>query len=193
MKPLDALKQPVDKEAARRLASDIARLLGSKPVANSKVVLGEAFCPFKVACHTDAFFCSVLVSDRSYSFRAKHRKETAAIADCAEFCVSLKHEVSHMGLRKRLGAVSSALGTDVFTQMWTPEAEVEPQLMQERLLGVFLKLDFNAFDELFVSQMTLSARGAIKSAEHCASQVLWMRELFDIVFRDAWNRHNSAS
>lgn len=192
MKPLEGLQQPVDKETARRHASDIASLLGSKAAANFKVVLGQSFCPFKVSYHTDAFFCSVFVSDRSYEFRAKHRKETAAIADCAEYCVSLKHEVAHMGLRKRLSAVSNALGIDVFTQMWTPESEVEPHLMREQILEAIRKLDFAGFDELFVSQMMLSAVGRIKSAEHCASQIRAMRDLFEIVFRDAWKRHNSS-
>ena len=192
MKPLDTLKQSVDEEAARCLASDIGRLLGSKPVANSKVVVGGVFCPFKVPFHTDAYFCFIFVSDASYSFTAKHRKETAAIADCAEFCVSLKHEIPHMGLRKQLASVSGALGIGVFTQKWTPETEIEPRLMQEPILAAFRRLDFGAFDELFVSQMMLSARGEIKSAEHCAEQVRRMRELFGFIFRDAWDRHNSA-
>ena len=192
MNPLDVLKQPVDKEAARHLASDIGMLLGSKAVANSKVVVGEAFCPYKVPFHTEAFFCFVFVSDVSFSFTAKHRKSTAAIADCAEFCVSLKHIVPYMGLRKQLASVSGALGIDVFTQKWTPEAEVESRLMQEPILAAFRRLDFSAFDELFVSQMMLSAKGEIKSAEHCAEQVRRMRELFDSIFRDAWDRHNSA-
>jgi hypothetical protein len=95
-----------------------------------------------------------------------------------------------MGLRKQLGAVSHVLGIDVFTQKWTPETEVEPQLMQAQILAAFRRLDFDAFDELFVSQMMLSAKGAIKSAEHCAEQVRWMRELFDIVFQNTWNRHH---
>jgi hypothetical protein len=56
----------------------------------------------------------------------------------------------------------------------------------------FRQLDYAAFDELFVSQMQLNAKGTIKSAEHCAEQIRCMRELFDVVFRDAWNRHNSA-
>jgi hypothetical protein len=192
MKALDTLKQSVDKEAARNLASDIARLLGSKPVANSKIVVGEVFCPYKIPFHTDAFFCFVLVSDATYSFRAKHRKNTAAISDCGEFCVSVKREVPHMGLRKQLCKVSGALGIDVFTQRWTPEAEVEPRLLHEPILEAFRRLDFGGFDELFVSQMMLSAKGEIKSAEHCAEQIRRMRELFDIIFRDAWNRHNSA-
>jgi hypothetical protein len=88
MKPLDALKHPVDKEVARRLASDIGRLLGSKPAINSEVVLGETFYPFKVPYHTGAFFCSVFISDGIYSFRVKHRKETAAIADSQNFVLA---------------------------------------------------------------------------------------------------------
>lgn len=193
MKPLDVLKQPVDKNAARRLASEIGRLLGSKPVANSKVIVGEAFCPYKVPFHTDAFFCFVSVSDSSYSFRATHRKETPAIADCAEFCISLKREVPHMGLGKQIGLVSNALGIDVFTQVWTPEAEVGRHLMQDHILLAFRRLDFSAFDELFVSQMMLSSKGALQSPDHCAEQIRRMRELFEIVFRDAWNRHHQPN
>ena len=97
-----------------------------------------------------------------------------------------------MGLRKQLASVSAALGIDVYTQKWTPEAEVEPRLMQEPIFSAFRRLDFSAFDELFVSQMTLSAKGEIKSAEYCAEQVRRMRELFEFIFRDAWDRHNSA-
>jgi hypothetical protein len=193
MKPLDVLKQPVDKKAARRLASEIANLLGSKSVANnSKVIIGEAFCPYKVPFHTDAFSCFISVSDSSYCFRATHRKETPAIADCGEFCVSLKREVPHMGLRKQIGLVSNALGIGVFTQEWTPEAEVERYLMQDHILLAFRRLDFAAFDELFVSQMMLSSKGALQSADHCAEQVCRMRELFELIFRDAWGRRHSA-
>jgi len=111
----------INLDDAKRLAKEIAALLGSEPKPNRKMVMGKPYSPYQIPIHTDEFYCFVKVSDRSYGFKAERRPKKGFVGD---FFVSLKEPSGFMFATKFVPEAYTTLGVRVYRQPFATDEEI---------------------------------------------------------------------
>ncbi len=185
---LKTLTRDTDRTQAREIASEISKLVDSKVSSNQRLVIGEAFCPFKIPIHTKEFWCTLFVSDVSYVLSATHRRQTNSVLSSATFCVNIKVQSEHMFATKRMAEVSTAIGVPVYCQPWADAEEVMNCFLSDRVFQKLLKIDFAPLTELFISPIQLRAESSLLTSARCAEQARVLRDLVTSLFEECWRR-----
>lgn len=190
VKLLRGLDGGVDRALARKCASEVARLLGTKVVARPLQVLGRAYAyyPYEVPAHCQDFWCTLHVSDDAYCFKAEHRRKTRAVVCTTDFCVSLKRPLKYMCAARLLRGVSKALGVAVYAQPHHTNAHISRCLLSAMALPALRAIDFRRVKECFVNPIQLEVVASLADPPSCAAQVKALRELVTALFADACRR-----
>ena len=184
-----------DRKLAKESATDIARLLGAKRVANQRHIIGEPFCPYKVALHLSEFWCTVFVSDTSYVFRANHKRPTAEVCSLLDVSIHVKARPNYLGAQpcKRLAKVSAAVGVPVYAAKSDDEAFISKIVLSNSIFRHLRKIDFSAISECDISQIQLSVISELRSAAQCVTQAKLFQDLVVSLFKDSQERKKAIS
>ena len=186
--PKELFGQGIDHKRSRKIAHEVAALLGSKTVSNERIIIGEPYCPFKIPIHTKLFYCFVFISDTSWGFTANRRPKTAFVAD---FFVSLKAPAPHMGARVLVAGVSKRIGTGVFRQPFCPD-DVIKTAFSTRLGGVLREIDFSRVSQFHFSPIQMSVIAPLDSPESCKKQAFVFRNLMTVANEEAYERNKDV-
>jgi hypothetical protein len=183
-----------DRQLAKQSATEIARLLGSKRVANQSYVIGEPFCPYKIPMHADEFWCTVFVSDTTYVFRGNHKRPTKEIYGLQDLSVHLKVRRSYWGVRnhKCLTRLSNELSVPMYANRTDDENFIRDVLLSKAILKHLQRIDFSIISEMHISQLQLSATCCLRSPTHCVEQVKIFQNLLIALFGDSQKRHQTG-
>lgn len=173
-----------DPKVAKKNASEVAKLLGSKVVANKKVVLNESYCPFRIAIQSKQFRCFVFVSDVQCRFTAECLVPRSQVGNAC-FFVSLKIPAPEMFAKTRVGELSTKLGVDVYRQPFSSDGEVAGALLAKRTWDLLRRVDFNHVSQIRLSPIQLGVSYSFQSVTLCAQNALLFRDLISVVFEEA--------
>jgi hypothetical protein len=108
----DNLKPDADRALSHLHAKKIAESFGSKAIRNTRIVIGEPACDYKIPCHLTNFWCKAKVSEVTIIFESNHKKGLGA---ASPFCFTLT-PWRNMGTDTEVIAATSLIGQSVFRQ-----------------------------------------------------------------------------
>jgi hypothetical protein len=177
---------------ARDFAVEVARIVGSKVVKNSRLVLGKAYCPYKVPLHTKDFWCTLSISDTSFTFRSNHRRQTVKVLELCNIGVTAKSPSKFHPASQRVPAVSEVVGVDIYTTPHHSCERVAEWLLSGRALPLLRALDFRPIREFSMNPIQLHVASSARLPADCAKQALAFRDLQTSVFEDALSRSQES-
>jgi hypothetical protein len=172
---------PAMRAVAREHALEIARLLQSKAVSHRRLAAGEPHCSYRVPLHVGDFWFKVLVSDAEFVFTGEHRRRESFRVP---FCASLKHPWSNLVTNTHLPEVSAELGMAVYTQERVSEESVASGVLTSAVRKHIGQIAFAPIQVFFLNTIQVYVISKLISPEHCARQVLLLRELLLTVYRE---------
>ena len=103
-----------DRNFSRLHAQKIAEALGSKVKRETKVVIGEPACEYKVPCHLADFWCKAKVSETTIIIECNHKRGGGA---ASPFCFTLT-PWRNMATDVEVLDAAALIGQSVFRQEW---------------------------------------------------------------------------
>ncbi len=175
-----------DRQMAKDAATEIARIIGGKRGTNSRYVIGEPFCPYKVSAHSADFWCTTFVSDTSYVFRANHKLPSKEICSLVDLDVHLKSKpTSKLHPKKHLAKLSAELGVDIYTDVDDDEVFIAKILLSAPIRKILRGVDFYPVLEFYACPLHLVVTASMQSPAHCAEQVQLFHALIIAIFENA--------
>jgi hypothetical protein len=187
--------QGTDREAARVNALEIARLVGSKAVANKRHVIGEPYCHYKVAMHTRDFWFTVFVSRNAYVVRGNLKRPTKKVCNGLNgFNVYVKAKPDYWGAPKckRMVRTSKKLKAPVYVPDYEDENFVHRILFRRPIAKLLKRIDFSVFTECDFGILQLTAVVPLTSPARCVEQSTFLRALLVALFQDARERRKKG-
>ena len=176
----------IDRHIARENATGVAQILGATRKSNSRAVIGERFCPYKVPLHTSDFWFTLFISDATFGIEANHKRPTPEVAACGGFALYFKRKPGWV-LRpsRRLPKVSRVLGVGVFADVDDDENMVTKLLLHGEIMKNLQTIDFRGVSEFFVQPLQMTVQAELNSPAHCAKQAEIFRDLLVSFFHEA--------
>lgn len=179
-----------DQKKTRQLAKEIAVLLKSKTISNSRVILGEAFYPYKIPVHTEKLYCFLHISEASYRFTAEERpKKGGAVGD---FFVSLISPTDYMFAKTHVPEAERVIGVDVFRQPFLTDEEITEKLLSKRLVNYFPRIDLKRVSQFRMNPSQMSVEASYESQPSCIDQTLLLREFITTALEEAYQRRENT-
>jgi hypothetical protein len=116
----DNLTPEADRDLSRLHAKKIAEALGSKVQRETKIVIGEPACDYKVPCHLPDFWCKAKISEVTVIFESNHKRGAGAPSP---FCFTLT-PWRNMATEVEVAAAVPLIGRSVFRQPYVEEAPI---------------------------------------------------------------------
>lgn len=177
--PIYPLPANSNKDIARRHASEIARLLQSKVLSHSRIIVEEPHCPFRIPCHQGDFWFKVLVSDNAYVFTGEHRRQHAFRAG---FAVAFKHPWINLGATHYAKGLSAALGFDVFQSALPNQDNSVDVLLTTPIRDLIRQTDLSEVRICFLNSTQIHVSAKLHDPSYCVQQVGIYRALMLTVF-----------
>lgn len=125
----DNLRPEADRDLSRLHAKKIAEALGSRVQRETKVMIGEPSCDYKVPCHFSDFWCKAKISEVTVIFESNHKRGAGAPSP---FCFTLT-PWRNMATEVEVSTAASLIGRCVFRQAYSEEAPILECLHNQRV------------------------------------------------------------
>ena len=158
-------------DPVHQLALEFGDLLKAKVQPNRRIVINEEPQSFQIPLDTKKFKAALYLAQETYYLEADHRKGEKALRGDGIFCVSLKSPDRKMFIMEKSGAVSEALGIEVYRQGFVDDETLVKHLLSTSVRKSLEGIDFKPVLRCFFSPIQLRVTAQVTTAAKSAEQV----------------------